>query len=57
MHGNGVFESKAKFIYKGEFQSNKFDGHGEFQSLTSEVSYVGNFKNNRKHGKGKLKTS
>jgi len=49
------FNKNGEMIYKGQFNIKKkmFDGYG-FLYLDDEI-YKGNFKNNKKHGKGILK--
>lgn len=53
-HGYGVLECH-KFTYNGNFELGLFNGQGT-QKFTDGREYVGEFKDNKKHGKGKYKS-
>ena len=59
MHGKGKLACKAKkgdiaeCYYEGDFVNDKIDGHGVLQYGDGSI-YVGQFKDSKKHGKGKL---
>ena len=41
------------FVYRGEFRDNYMEGYGELNSAEGTV-YKGNWKNDLKHGKGRV---
>lgn len=52
-HGEGTLtSSKHEYTYKGEWYKDKREGDGELD--TALFHYVGTFKNNQFHGRGKL---
>ena len=54
-HGKGTYYNKDnKYIYKGNFDFDKYDGYGEYRDLSNGVIYEGNYWANLMHGKGRL---
>ena len=41
-------------LYKGAFVKNMREGYGTYYFAKNELTYVGNWKANKKHGQGKL---
>jgi hypothetical protein len=61
-HVNGIREGKGEYHYKtspfymmytGDYKNGLFDGHGELH-LIDGTNYIGEFKDNKRHGNGKL---
>ena len=53
-NGEGILLSINGDFYKGEFTSGKMEGIGIYYSSKKKYKYLGEFKNNKFHGKGKL---
>lgn len=54
MHGRGILTCRAKqsaYVYKGTFFEGKYHGTGELRN-NKNVVYLGEFKNDFKHGHG-----
>lgn len=52
-HGKGIFYDKLFGYYNGEFQNNKKNGFGIFKVILNDSMYVGHWKDDMRHGKGK----
>ena len=52
LYGRGIYKWKNGDQYIGTFRDGLFDGKG--QLTTKEGKYVGEFKNDQKHGKGRM---
>ena len=53
MHGKGkIFSKNDDLIYEGDFVNDKFEGNGKL--IQDNKCYIGQFKEGKKHGKGKL---
>jgi len=57
-HGRGIFLERNKgFVYRGKWEYDKRNGEGSLTSLgTSDYLFDGEFKDNKKHGFGRLVT-
>jgi hypothetical protein len=57
-HGNGTLFWRNGMKYEGEFNKNKRQGFGKLTFAEDDefdrVVYIGNFKNDKKHGNGSL---
>jgi hypothetical protein len=47
-------EFKESIEYEGEFFEDKFNGHGIFKWVSCGSKYEGQFKDNMRHGRGKM---
>ena len=52
MYGRGIYKWKNGDQYIGTFRDGLFDGKGQLK--TKEGKYVGEFKNDQKHGIGRM---
>ena len=50
--GKGIFKNKQGNVYKGDFYNDMREGKGDL--ITDNYHYIGEFKNNKLNGKGKI---
>jgi antitoxin component YwqK of YwqJK toxin-antitoxin module len=53
-HGYGNLFINNNESYEGEFVDGIYDGRGTYYWKNGNVKFVGNWKNNKRHGKGKI---
>ena len=53
-HGYGILNYKNEVIYQGHIVNNRFEGKGTMKWIKDKQTYSGEWKNNVRHGTGKM---